>query len=242
MQGRLFLRREGAKKSLIMVAFWMGFVWLPAQNQRCFLFAMRGHEMHPEWDWRDTAFVACTSDPQLIQEVLAEINKPLQDRRMINGAIEYGHGGHNHNGSYWFGWHFRPEEWSLAEFSIELCDGRPYSDVELNRAYWVEQVGRFCPWTSAPLREVSVSGMLRHLSPSLPLFPNPATHRLTLRLPNHLPSVWLTFYNASGIMAFRAYLTRPPWEVDISTLQTGLYTIEIHSEAFTGTSRLVILR
>jgi len=225
-----------------MAAFWMGFVWLPAQNQRCFLFTMRGHEMHPEWDWRDTAFVACTSDPQLIQEVLTEIDKPLQDRRMINGAIDYGHGGHNHNGSYWFGWHFRPEEWSLAEFSIELCDGRPYSDVELHTAYWVEQVGRFCPWASAPLKEISVSGTLQHLSPSPPLFPNPATHRLTLQLPNHLHSVWLTFYDASGSMAFRTRLTCPPWEVDISTLKAGLYTIEIHSEVFTGTSRLVVLR
>jgi hypothetical protein len=98
----------------------VGVFW--AQTPRCFLFGMRG--LPENADWRDTAFVAC-SNPGLIQEVLDELTKPLSDRRHISGPIAAGDGGHNFNGPHRFAWHFVPDQWSLAEISIELCDGRP---------------------------------------------------------------------------------------------------------------------
>jgi hypothetical protein len=33
----------------------------------------------------------------------------------------------------------------MAEMTIELCDGLP-SYVENDLDYWVDTVGRFCPW------------------------------------------------------------------------------------------------
>jgi hypothetical protein len=35
----------------------------------------------------------------------------------------------------------------MAEVTIELCDGRP-SDLENNLVYWMDTVGRFCPWSA----------------------------------------------------------------------------------------------
>lgn len=42
-------------------------------------------------------------------------------------------------------WHIDPEDVHMAEFTIELCDGLP-SNVEDNLDYWINTVGRFCPW------------------------------------------------------------------------------------------------
>ncbi len=203
---------------------------------------MRGHETYSNWDWRDTAFVACSSDPQRIQEVLTEINKPLSERRMISGPIEYGHGGHNHNGPYWFGWHFTPNRWELVEVAMEVCDGRPYSDVELNTAFWVEQVGRFCPWASAPLREISVTNALYRPSVPIRLYPNPARNQITLSLQSCLPPVQLTLYNPLGQVVFQSYLPYPPQEIQLPDLKSGLYIVKIESPAFTGSTTLLILR
>jgi len=60
---------------------------------------------------------------------------------IVNGEIAHGDGGFNEPWS----WHMIPETIALADFTIELCDGRP-SLVEADLAYWVDTVGRFCPW------------------------------------------------------------------------------------------------
>jgi hypothetical protein len=39
------------------------------------------------------------------------------------------------------------ETYRMAEVTIELCDGIP-SHVEANLNYWVDTVGRFCPWNA----------------------------------------------------------------------------------------------
>ena len=35
----------------------------------------------------------------------------------------------------------------MAEITMELCDGLP-SHVEEDIDYWVDTVGRFCPWSA----------------------------------------------------------------------------------------------
>ncbi len=35
----------------------------------------------------------------------------------------------------------------MAEVTIELCDGTP-SYVEAHLDEWIEQVGRYCPWSA----------------------------------------------------------------------------------------------
>lgn len=44
-------------------------------------------------------------------------------------------------------WHIDPVDIHMAEFTIELCDGLP-SYIEDDLDYWVNTVGRFCPWSA----------------------------------------------------------------------------------------------
>lgn len=97
------------------------------------------------------SFVAKTSNQEVIAKVEQELQKPFDERRMhINGPIERGTKDYNDNWS----WHFVENQWGLAEISTEVCDGRP-SFVEKEIDYWVDQVGRFCPWSSRVEAEVN---------------------------------------------------------------------------------------
>ncbi|MBN2732012.1 MAG: hypothetical protein JXR26_06260 [Balneolaceae bacterium] len=98
-------------------------------------------------------FVAKTSDPAVIDKVEAQLELPQDQRDMhINGEIQRGNAGYNNDWS----WHFTEGQWDLAEVSTEVCDGTPQM-VENNLDYWVEDVGRFCPFSSIVLREVNPS-------------------------------------------------------------------------------------
>jgi hypothetical protein len=44
-------------------------------------------------------------------------------------------------------WHIDPMDIQMAEFTIEVCSGLP-SHVENDLDYWVNTVGRFCPWSA----------------------------------------------------------------------------------------------
>ena len=89
-------------------------------------------------------FVAETSDPEVIRVARQQLELPVDERQLhINGPIARGNGGHNPSWS----WHFIPDEWRLAEVSIELCDGIPQM-VEDDLSYWIDEVGSFCPWGS----------------------------------------------------------------------------------------------
>lgn len=61
----------------------------------------------------------------------------------VMGRLVIGNGGFN---SPW-SWHLDPDDVTMAEFAIELCDGTP-SEVERNFPYWTFQVETFCPWSS----------------------------------------------------------------------------------------------
>jgi len=63
------------------------------------------------------------------------------NRKIVSGALRRGHGGFNTPWS----WHMAPDSIEVVDVTIELCDGRP-SDVESDLDYWVDTVGRFCPW------------------------------------------------------------------------------------------------
>jgi hypothetical protein len=107
-------------------------------------------------DWRDASFVVATSNADLLSEIEAELAKPEAERRHVNGLLAAGDAGYNRNQAHVFKWHLDPEGWSLAELSIELCDGRPYSDVDLEFDYWLNTVKRFCPWGSFIKKEVAM--------------------------------------------------------------------------------------
>lgn len=95
-------------------------------------------------------FFARTSEPKVIDKAREQLSKPVKDRNLfINGVIKRGTAFNNG-----WSWHFVPDKWSLVEMSIEVCDGRP-SYVEENINYWVDDVGRFCPFSSYVVREVA---------------------------------------------------------------------------------------
>jgi hypothetical protein len=44
-------------------------------------------------------------------------------------------------------WHIDPQDIQMAEFTIEVCSGLP-SFVESDMDYWVNTLGRLCPWSA----------------------------------------------------------------------------------------------
>lgn len=106
-------------------------------NEREFVFGINGEDTSED-------FVAITNDADVISMLEAQLALPIDERHLfISGPIASGDAGHNVPWS----WHYAKNEWELAEFSIELCDGIP-SFVEADLDYWLNNVGTFCPWAS----------------------------------------------------------------------------------------------
>lgn len=108
-----------------------------------FLFKMHG-DVSGEQD-----FQAVTSDDEVIAMVREQLLLPENERNLfIIGPIDRGNDGHNLD----WNWHFVPDQWTLTEFAIELCDGNAVL-VSQDVDYWVDTVGQFCPWGSYVARE-----------------------------------------------------------------------------------------
>ncbi len=65
-------------------------------------------------------------------------NATIPSGKLLRGQVSYN--------KPW-SWHIDSEDIVMAEITIELCDGLP-SHVEENLDYWVDTVGRFCPWSA----------------------------------------------------------------------------------------------
>ncbi len=84
-------------------------------------------------NWRDTSFVAATSDPKVIQQCLEQLALSFENRSQFPlGKLSSGNGGYNLNGSHSFKWHFEEDMWELVDVGIEIYDGCPYSEAELS--------------------------------------------------------------------------------------------------------------
>lgn len=99
-------------------------------------------------NWRDSIFIVRTSDAQLIQQIDAQLLLPISERKLVVGSLVAGSGGYNKNAAHEFKWHFEEDDWHLADITIEIYDGRPYSDVDMNLQYWLDTVKRFGSWGS----------------------------------------------------------------------------------------------
>jgi len=99
-------------------------------------------------EWRDTAFIVATANRELIQQIEVQLQQPVLQRKMVIGTLAPGSGEYNKNATHEFKWHFKEDEWGLAEVTIEIYDGRPYSDVDADTTYWLQSVKRFAPWDS----------------------------------------------------------------------------------------------
>jgi hypothetical protein len=99
-------------------------------------------------EWRDSSFIVATANRILIQQIEAQLQQPVLQRKMVFGTLSPGSGGYNKNAIHEFKWRFKEDEWELAEITIEIYDGRPYSDVDADTTYWLHTVKKFAPWGS----------------------------------------------------------------------------------------------
>lgn len=198
-------------------------------------------------DWRDTSCVACTSNPNVIADVNNQLSKQFADRnKHINGAIAAGNASVNKNAHYNFLWHFKVNEWSLREMSMEVCDGRPYSDIDLDTAYWFNTIGFFCPWTSIVAEElttVSIPDRKGDIG-NLALYPNPAAGYINLVSTQGFRGEIL-IYSMNGMLQYKkpAYIEKGGTaSFDISQLPSGLYMLQLKNEYSVWNQRLSIAR
>ena len=105
-------------------------------------------------DWRDSSFVVATANPQLINKIADQLAKPVSARQIVIGDLATGSGGYNKNAGHTFNWHFKENGWNLVDLSVEIYDGRAYSDVDMNPAYWQDTMKRFSPWGSYIKKEI----------------------------------------------------------------------------------------
>ncbi|MFL2982832.1 MAG: T9SS type A sorting domain-containing protein [Candidatus Neomarinimicrobiota bacterium] len=92
----------------------------------------------------ETDYIITTNTNDLISLCRSQLELSVDDRMLhINGYLDYGHAGFN---APW-NWHIIPNDWTLAEMSIGVCNGNP-EDVEENLDYWINDVGQLCNWGS----------------------------------------------------------------------------------------------
>ena len=90
----------------------------------------------------DETYSIFITNKETIEQVFAvqrgESRATIPSGRIVSGSVPYNQP---------WSWHIDSEEVGMAEFTIELCDGKP-SQVEANLDYWVDTVRFFCPWSA----------------------------------------------------------------------------------------------
>jgi len=225
-------------KQILTAFILLAGIYAQAQTVRYFEFRPAcGHG-----NWQDTSFIAAASDAALIDTVLAELGKPFDERRFIGGPITGGNGGYNRNAGHWFKWHFIPDQWELADVATEVCDGCPYTDVDADTAYWISNIGHFCPWSGRLSREVTGTMGVVENPPvaAFGLYPNPATDKITLGITG-TGTASISIYNAVGTLVMRlSDLTANT--IDVSTLGAGLYFLQVNTPNYSGSQKFIVTR
>lgn len=89
-------------------------------------------------------FHVWTHDPETIQQLEA-LEEGESEAGIPNGELRCGPGPGEYNAPW--SWHMDPDAVEMAEATAEVCDGRP-SFVESEVDYFVDEVGRYCPWSA----------------------------------------------------------------------------------------------
>ncbi len=84
-------------------------------------------------------------------EMIAEAERLVEsdDQRVLNAPLRRGDGGFNAPWS----WHMDPDEITFADLTVEVCDGCPHM-IEEDLDYWIDTVGRYCPWSTDVIERV----------------------------------------------------------------------------------------
>ena len=106
-------------------------------------------------EWRDSSFIIATNNKSLVAKIEAQLLVSVAQRQIVNGQLVSGNGGYNRNASHQFKWHFKEDDWDLTDFSVEIYDGRPCSDLDIETDYWLNTIKRFAPWGSYIKKEIS---------------------------------------------------------------------------------------
>lgn len=85
------------------------------------------------------AFRFALHDPALI--AAAEAWQEDGTEIIVQGTVARGDGGFNAP----YSWHLLPASVTFPNLTMEVCSGRPQSDVEEDVDYWIE-LGTYCPW------------------------------------------------------------------------------------------------
>ena len=226
----------------LLIAGWLGSC-VNAQNEpppRYFQFRIDcGHG-----NWQDTSVIAAATDSLLIADFYAELEKPFHQRKLINGPLAHGDGGHNRNGDHAFEWHFIPDAWELSDFAFEACSGCPFTDLDADPVYWVDSLGNFCPWSARPVREVELTTGTDPNPPlSIPsqVYPNPVHATLTVDLlPMERVDALLRDALGRAVMELPLYGTGN--RINLLGLPTGLYTLELTAPGRARTEHKIFLQ
>ena len=87
-------------------------------------------------------FQAWVTNPQAMWD-LSQLHRGESTANIPNGRVLRGPGLAGYNSPY--SWHLDPEDISMADMTIEVCDAEP-SYVEANVDEFVDNVGRYCAW------------------------------------------------------------------------------------------------
>jgi hypothetical protein len=68
----------------------------------------------------------------------------------VHGTLKRGNGGFNMS----YSWHLEPSTVTFPDVTMEICDGRPNSEVEAEVDYFIETVKYYCPWGAKIVRKV----------------------------------------------------------------------------------------
>lgn len=92
----------------------------------------------------NSQFRAFVTNGDVIEQLYALQRGEIQASIPVSNLLP-GPGAGMHNAPW--SWHLDPEQFGLAEMTIEVCDGTPQF-VEEELDYWLNQVGQYCPWSA----------------------------------------------------------------------------------------------
>ena len=68
----------------------------------------------------------------------------------VHGTLKRGNGGFNMS----YSWHLDPATVTFPDLTMEICDGRPNSEVEAEVDYFIDTVKYYCPWGAKIIAKV----------------------------------------------------------------------------------------
>lgn len=183
-------------------------------------------------DWRDEQFVLKVSNPSTQAEIANELQIPFMSRsKIVLGDLSNGSGGFNKNGTHCFNWHMIDDTITLVDSTVELCDGRPFSDTE--EGDFLNTVGYFCPWSMRVFEEIVIPPNCTLSTYDYEdflnigsVFPNPANDTIHIKIINgSYNNMQVAIFNTLGELL---YFEKKPFlinHIDSSQLKVGTYII-----------------